>query len=74
MEGHLPETFLSNSAEFTERLDKITFLELIANFDLSRVAAMVISVLDLLTHGQEYEMICIAKAKALAAALHTGGC
>jgi glycine hydroxymethyltransferase len=35
---------------------------------------MVISVFDLLTHGQEYAMICIARPKALAEALHTEGC
>ena len=57
-----------------ERLDKIAFPGLAANFDLSRVATMVISVLDLLTHGQEYARMSIANAKALAEALHTVGC
>jgi glycine hydroxymethyltransferase len=65
---------LRNSAELAERLDKIAFPGLTANFDRSRVAAMVISVLDLLTHRQEYARMRIAKAKALAEALHTGGC
>ena len=65
---------LSNSVELADRLDKISFPGLTANFDLSRVAAMVISVLDLLIHGQEYARMCIANAKALAEALHTGGC
>ena len=65
---------LSNSAELAERLDKIAFPGLTANFDLSRVAAMVISVLDLLTHGQEYARMCIANVKTLAEALHKGGC
>ena len=55
-------------------MDKISFPGLTANFDLSRVAAMVISVLDLLIHGQLYARMCIANAKALAEALHTGGC
>ena len=64
----------SNSAELAERLDKIAFPGLTANFDLSRVAAMVISVLDLLAHGPEYARMCIANGKALAEALHTGGC
>jgi len=65
---------LSNSVELADRLDKISFPGLTANFDLSRVAAMVISVLDLLIHGQLYARMCIANAKALAEALHTGGC
>ena len=65
---------LTNSAELAERLDKIAFPGLTANFDLSRVAAMVIAVLDLLTHGQEYAKMCIANAKALAESLHAGGC
>ncbi|MEO1839312.1 MAG: aminotransferase class I/II-fold pyridoxal phosphate-dependent enzyme [Candidatus Lambdaproteobacteria bacterium] len=64
----------TNSAELAARLDKIAFPGLTANFDLSRVAAMVIAVLDLLTHGREYAKMCIANAKALAETLHTGGC
>ena len=73
-EGPPSGMILSNSAGLTERLDKIAFPGLTANFDLSRVAAMVISVLDLLIHGQEYGRMCIANAKALAEALHKGGC
>jgi hypothetical protein len=65
---------LSNSAELAERLDKISFPVITTNFDLSRVAAMEISVLDLLTHGQEYARSCIPNAKTLVEILHTGGC
>ena len=65
---------LSNSVELAQRFDKIAFPGLTANFDLSRIAAMVISVLDILTHGQEYARMCFAIAKALAEALHIGGC
>ena len=65
---------LTDSVELAERLDKIAFPGLTANFDLSRVAAMVIAVLDLLTYGQGYAKMCIANAKALAESLHTGGC
>tara|TARA_X000001036_G_scaffold141358_1_gene134210 strand:- start:214 stop:1545 length:1332 start_codon:yes stop_codon:yes gene_type:complete len=65
---------LSNSAKLAERLDKIAFPGLTANFDLSRVGAMLIAVLDLLTHGQEYAKMCISNAKALAEFLHAGGC
>ena len=64
----------TNSAELAASLDKIAFPGLTANFDLSRAAAMVIAVLDLLTHGREYAKMCIANAKALAESLHTGGC
>ena len=64
----------TNSAELAARLDKIAFPGLTANFDLSRAAAMVIAVLDLLTHGREYAKMCIANAKALAESLHTGRC
>ena len=65
---------LSNSAELAERLDKITFPRLTTNFDLSRVDAMVILILDLLTHSQEYARTWTANAKVLTEALHTGGC
>ena len=65
---------LSKSAELAKRLDKIAFPGLTANFDLSWIATMVISVLDLLTHGQEYTRMCVAKAEALKEALHKGGC
>ena len=64
----------TNSAELAACLDKIALPGLTANFDLSRAAAMVIAVLDLLTHGREYAKMCIANAKALAESLHTGGC
>ena len=64
----------TNSAELAARLDKIAFPGLTANFDLSRAAAMVIAVLDLLTHGREYAKMCIANAKVLAETLHTEGC
>ena len=65
---------LTNSAELAQRLDKIAFPGLTANFDLSRAASMVIAVLDLLTHGKKYARMCIANAKSLAESLHSGGC
>ena len=40
---------MANSVELAERLHKIAFPGLTVNFDLSRVAAMLIAVLDLLT-------------------------
>ena len=65
---------LTNSAELGERLDKIAFPGLTANFDLSRTSAMIIAVMDLLAHGKEYARMCIDNAKALAESLHDGGC
>ena len=55
----------TNSAELAARLDKIAFPGLTANFDLSRAAAIVIPVLDLLTQGREYTKMCILTPKHL---------
>ena len=74
MEVLPPEWFFTSSAELAVRLDIIAFPGLTANFDLSRAAAIVIPVLDLLTQGREYTKMCIFNAKALAVTLHTGGC
>ena len=63
--------FFTNSAELGARLDKIAFPRLTANFDLSRTAAIVIPVLDLLTQGREYTKMCIFNTKAHAETLHT---
>ena len=64
----------TSSAELAARLDKIAFPGLTANFNLSRAAAIVTPVLDLLTQGREYAKICIFNAKAVAERLHTRGC
>lgn len=64
---------LTNSAELAERLDRIAFPGLTANFDLSRTAAMIIAVMDLLEHGPAYARACIANAQALAAAMDEHG-
>ena len=61
----------TNSAELAARLDIIAFPGLTANFDLSRAAAIVIPVLDLLTQGREYTKMYIFNTKALAETLHT---
>ena len=54
---------LSNSVELAEGLDKIAFPGITANVDLSPVAAVVISVLDLLTHGQDMLECALPKPK-----------
>jgi glycine hydroxymethyltransferase len=64
---------LTNSATLAERLERIAYPGLTANFDLSRSAAMVVAVLDLLEHGQAYAKMCIANAQALATALAEQG-
>jgi len=64
---------LTNSPELAERLDRIAFPGLTANFDLGRTAAMVVAVLDLLEHGPAYARACIANAQALAAAMDRAG-
>ena len=64
----------TSSAELAASLDIIAFPGLTANFDLSRAAAIVIPVLDLLTQGREYTKMCIFNTKALAETLHTREC
>ena len=73
--GGPPSGFvLTNSSALAERLDRIAFPGLTANFDLSRTAAMILAVLDLLEHGRAYADMCIRNAQALAQALEEAGC
>jgi glycine hydroxymethyltransferase len=65
---------LTNSAELAERLDKIAYPGLTANFDLSKTAALIIACLDLREFGREYAKMCIANAQSLAEALDRDGC
>jgi glycine hydroxymethyltransferase len=65
---------LTSSAKLAERLDRIAFPGLTANFDLSKTAALIIACLDLRDFGREYAQMCIANAQALAEALDAGGC
>lgn len=64
---------LTDDDRLAERLDKIAYPGLTANFDLARTAALIVSVLDLLEHGSAYAKACIANARALAAALDQQG-
>jgi len=64
---------LTNSPELAGKLDKIAFPGLTANFDLSRTAAMIVAVMDLLECGAAYAKACIANAQALALALDQAG-
>jgi len=64
---------LTNEPTLAERLDRIAFPGMTANFDLSRTAAMIIATLDLLEYGETYAQQCIANAQALAESLQAEG-
>lgn len=64
---------LTNEPELAELLDRIAYPRLTANFDLPRIAALVVAASDMLEFGTEYARTCIANARALAerkAAVH----
>ena len=72
--GGPPAGFVAtNDVMLAERLDRIAFPGLTANFDLSRSAAMCVAIMDLLEHGVAYAEMCIANAKALAQAMAARG-
>ena len=72
--GGPPSGFIvTTSATLAERIDKIAFPGLTANFDLGRTGAMILAVLDLLAHGPAYASMCIQNAQALAQALADAG-
>ncbi len=60
---------LTNESSLAERLDRIAYPGLTANFDLARTAALVVAASDILEFGPAYARACIANARALAAAL-----
>lgn len=60
---------LTNDSALAERLDRIAYPGLTANFDLARTAALVVAASDILEFGPAYARACIANAQALAAAL-----
>ncbi len=64
---------LTDSPELAERLDKIAYPGLTANFDLSRTAALVVAASDILEYGPAYARMCIANAQRLAQELAEGG-
>ncbi len=64
---------VTNDAELAERLDRIAFPGLTANFDAGRVAALAITLLDWREHGADYAAEMAATAKALADALAARG-
>jgi glycine hydroxymethyltransferase len=64
---------LTTEEALAKRIDKIAYPGLTANFDLGKTAALAISVLDLLDHGEAYADRCIANARGLATALERQG-
>ncbi len=64
---------LTSERELAEKLDRIAYPGMTANFDLGKTAALAISVLDLLEHGEAYADCCIGNARALATALEREG-
>jgi glycine hydroxymethyltransferase len=64
---------LTDDAELAQRLDRIAYPGLTANFDLGKTAALIVAALDLKQHGPAYAAACIANAQALAEALAARG-
>jgi glycine hydroxymethyltransferase len=64
---------LTNDADLAERLDRIAYPGLTANFDLARTAALALAALDLHEHGAAYANEQIALSQALAEHLDGGG-
>ena len=64
---------LTTEADLAEKIDKIAFPGMTANFDLGKTAALALSILDLLEFGEAYAAQCIANAQALGAALAAEG-
>jgi glycine hydroxymethyltransferase len=64
---------MTTEAMLAERIDKIAYPGLTANFDLGKTASLAMSVLDLLAHGPAYAGMCIANARALGEAMAAEG-
>lgn len=64
---------VSNDAEIAERLDKIAFPGMTANFDAAKSAALAVSMLDWREYGEGYAAEMITLANAFAAALDSEG-
>jgi len=64
---------VTNDAELAERLDRIAFPGMTANFDAAKSAALAITLLDWREHGRAYAAEMAASARALAEALAAAG-
>jgi len=64
---------VTNDQDMAERLDKIAFPGLTANFDAAKSAALALSMLDWIEHGADYARTMIAVAHRFAAELDRAG-
>jgi len=64
---------VTNDAGLAERLDRIAFPGLTANFDAAKSAALALTLLDWREHGRDYAAEMAASARALAEALAVEG-
>lgn len=64
---------LTTEEHLARRIDQIAYPGLTANFDLGKTAALAMSMLDLLVHGEAYASQCIVNAQALGRALEREG-
>ncbi|MFZ0486694.1 MAG: aminotransferase class I/II-fold pyridoxal phosphate-dependent enzyme, partial [Arenicellales bacterium] len=64
---------VTNDAELAERLDRIAFPGMTANFDAAKSAALALTILDWRVHGQAYAQAMVTVARALAEALDGEG-
>ncbi len=64
---------LTTEAVLAERLDRIAYPGLTANFDAAKTAALALATMDLLEYGRAYARQMIANAQALAEALAAEG-
>lgn len=64
---------LTTEAVLAERLDRIAYPGLTANFDAAKTAALALATMDLIEHGRAYAQQMIANAQALAEALAAHG-
>ncbi len=64
---------LTTEALLAERLDRIAYPGLTANFDAAKTAALALATMDLIEHGRAYARQMIANAQTLAEALAAQG-
>lgn len=64
---------VTDDATIAERLDRIAFPGLTANFDMAKTAALAMTLLDWKAHGAAYAEAMITAARALAEALDRAG-
>ncbi len=64
---------VSNDAEIIERMDAIAFPGMTANFDAAKSAALALTMLDWIEHGEAYAAEMISVSQALASALDREG-